>query len=913
MEFQIIDADYTHENEKPLIRLFGRGQDGESVCCFVPGFEPYFYVNADGELDELASLITGQFESVKKVEPVQKFEPIGYQKSKKPMLKVTVQSPRDMTEIRDDVANLPGVKAVYETDIQFRSRFLVDRGFCGMGWVSAEPSHDTENARDDWITCDKTITTPDVNIIESISNAPLRHLAFDIECLPVDGAMPTPETSAVIMISAAFEPAYKDQESIILVLKEIEGLGDNDGVEMFTDESKLLNRFFEIFQDYDPDIVAGYNINDFDVPYITDRVKILNESGMSIKSTIGRDGRQMSYRKIGNFTRVSMPGRVVVDALPLVKRQYSLKRYTLRNVAKELLDREKLDVEVTQMVEYWEDDGEKIKKFVDYARRDSELALDLILKLQLLDKYVALAQVSGTLLQEVVDGGQTSMVENLMLREFGKRDRVIPTRPNDATSSFRSKQSESLKGGEVLDPRKGLLEDVVILDYKSLYPTIMMAYNLCYTSVVGNDRPDGEIIKPPSGGEFVSADVSKGIVPSILEDLLNRRTETKKRMRDAASDEEYRVLDATQLALKILLNSFYGYSGYVRARLYSMQLANAVTGFGRQNILNTRTLVNDTIHNIILHDNKAYLTEEIESSQVLDTDKTITLSVVYGDTDSVFVQCSSEDGIEITLEDAELVGNKISGIVTDSLPDPMELEFESIAKRALFVAKKRYAIWVFERDGDGWSDKIKVKGMETVRRDWCELTSKTLSDVLEMVLKEGAIDRAVEYVRNIVDKVRNIDVQKDTDIIDNLTLTRQFSKKKESYKNRQPHITVVEKIKARTGISPPIGERIPFVIISDRGLFVDRAEDPDYVRENNIPLDVDYYIKKQILPPVERILGVFGVDMASLDYDSKQKGLFDFTSTPSDGKVVRNVVKNEGGGKGSGLKKEKPQSSLFDF
>ena len=909
MDFQIIDADYTHENEKPIIRLFGRGRDGKSVCCFVPGFEPYFYVNAEGEMDELVTLIKGQFESVKKVEMAQKFEPIGYQKSKKPMLKVTTQSPKNVPEIRDDIANLPGVKEIYETDILFRSRFLVDRGFCGMGWVSAEPSQDAENMRRDWITCNKTITAPDVRSIESISNAPMKHLAFDIECLPVDGAMPTPETSAIIMISVSFEPAYKGHESIILVLKHIEGMDDD--VEMFSDESKLLNRFFEIFQDYDPDIVAGYNINDFDVPYITDRVKLLNESGMSIKSTIGRDGRQMSYRKIGNFTRVSMPGRVVVDALPLVKRQYSLKRYTLRNVAKELLDREKLDVEVTQMVEYWEDDGEKIRKFVDYARRDSELALDLILKLQLLDKYVALAQVSGALLQEVVDGGQTSMIDNLMLREFGKRDRVIPTRPNDATCSFRSKQSESLKGGEVLDPRKGLLEDVVILDYKSLYPTIMMAYNLCYTSVVEHDRPDGETIKPPSGGEFVSAGVSKGIVPSILEDLLNRRTETKKRMRDAKSDEEHRVLDATQLALKILLNSFYGYSGYVRARLYSMQLANAVTGFGRQNILNTRTLVNDTIHNIILHNNKAYLTDEIEPSQVSDTDKIITLSVVYGDTDSVFVQCSSND--EIMLEDAELVGNKISGIVSDSLPDPMELEFESIAKRALFVAKKRYAIWVFERDGDGWSDEIKVKGMETVRRDWCELTSKTLSTVLEMVLKEGAVDRAVEYVRGIVDRVRNIDVQKDTDMIDNLTLTRQFSKKKESYKNKQPHITVVEKIKARTGISPPIGERIPFVIIADRGLFVDRAEDPEYVRENNIPLDVDYYIKKQILPPVERILGVFGVDMASLDYDSKQKGLFDFTSTPSDGKVVRNVVKNEGEEKGSVSKKEKPQSSLFDF
>lgn len=96
-------------------------------------------------------------------------------------------------------------------------------------------------------------------------------------------------------------------------------------------------------------------------------------------------------------------------------------------------------------------------------------------------------------------------------------------------------------------------------------------------------------------------------------------------------------------------------------------------------------------------------------------------------------------------------------------------------------------------------------------------------------------------------------------------------------------------------------------------LFVDHAEDSDYVRENNIPLDVDNYIKKQILPPVEWIFGVFGVDMVSLDYDLKQKGLFDFTSASLDGKVVRNVVKNEAKESGSSLKKEKPQSSLFDF
>ena len=206
----------------------------------------------------------------------------------------------------------------------------------------------------------------------------------------------------------------------------------------------------------------------------------------------------------------------------------------------------------------------------------------------------------------------------------------------------------------------------------------------------------------------------------------------------------------------------------------------------------------------------------------------------------------------------------------------MELEFEAIAKRALLIAKKRYALWLFEPKNSGWESKIKVKGMETVRRDWCELTSITLNTVLELVLIEGDVDKAVEHVRKVVSDVRNLDPEKDAEIIESLVLTRTLTRKTDSYKNKQPHLTVAENLKKRTGIIPSIGTRIPFVIVAGKGLFVDRAEDPDYVREHNVPIDVDYYIKKQILPPVERILGVFGVEMSSLDFDSKQKGLFDF-------------------------------------
>ena len=862
MEFQIIDADYTLDNGKPVVRLFGRDPDGQSVCCFVPDFEPYFHVQAasiEGLIENLRDI-----PEIRRTEIVEKYEPIGYQEHPTTMLKVVVGKPKDVPAIRDEVKGY--ADQMYETDIMFKNRFMIDQGISGMGWVSAS---DKVDAPQPAVSSDVVVTSQ-VSPVEIAPNAPLRYLAFDIECL-VDGGMPTPDHSPIIMISLAFRPDYTG-ETLVLVAKKADGNGaDGDGIESFDDEAGMLNRFFEIVRDYDPDVILGYNSNEFDFPYITKRVEVLEARGEKLRADIGRDDRAVFCRKIGNTTRVNVTGRIVADVLPLIRREYSIKQYTLKNVAQTLLDIEKFDVSVRQMAEYWNDDGEKLAEFIEYARRDAVLALRLLLDLRLLDKYVALAQVSGALFQDVLYGGQSSMVENLLLREFGKRNRVIPPKP---VHEGRYNAPDELKGGAVLEPVRGLQKDAVVLDYKSLYPTIMMAHNLCYSTVItgnntntnaGSDSDSDSktrvqgTIRAPSGGEFVPAEVYQGIVPGILEDLLDRRTETKKLMRSADGDE-YVVLNATQNALKILLNSFYGYSGYARARLYSLVLANAVTSFGRKNIIDTKDLIDKTIKTVRLPDGHEFA-----------------LSVIYGDTDSVFVRITSQNG-EISLDDAESIGKMVAAMVSEKLPDPMELEFESIARRAIFIAKKRYALWVFEKTGagDGWKDSIKVKGMETVRRDWCGLTSKTLNKVLELVLKDGRVEESVEYVRGVVDRVRNLDVRTDSGIMDELILTRKYNKKEESYKSKQPHITVVEKIRQRGGAVPSIGDRVPFVIVAGKGQFVDSAEDPEYVREHNLSLDVDYYIKKQIWPPVERILREFGVDYGTLNDGSRQKGLYGF-------------------------------------
>jgi len=853
MIFQILDADYTYSDKKPVVRLYGRDGSGNSVCCMVPEFEPYFYAKAP---PEMAGILQEKFkEHIKKIEQVSRFEPIGYFKNKTVMLKITLFDPKGVPVIRDDVRKM--VEEIYETDILFRNRYMVDNGLGGMGWANVEPEG-TLNSNE--VLSTVKIISKNVVPVDILKNAPLRHLAFDIECLPLHGAMPVPETSPIILLSLAFAPDFNGKKTIVLVGKDTNIAGD---FESCGSEEGMLRRFFEIIKDFDPDILVGYNSNSFDIPYIVDRVNILNKKGARIDSIAGRDGRTLYYRKIGNVTRVSVMGRIAVDVLPLLRKEFSLKQYTLRNAAKELLGTEKLDIPILEMEDYWKDNGEKLSKFIEYARRDSELALLFLLKLRLIDKYIALARVSGTLLQDILDGGQTQMVENLILREYMKHDRVLPARPTGEVSGERYDEGEELAGAEVLPPKKGLLENIVILDYKSLYPTIMMAHNLCYTTEVVGEMPQ-DVVKTPNGGVFVSRNIVKGIVPSILEDLLDRRQQTRAKM-NAADEDDKRVLDATQLALKILLNSFYGYSGYTRARLYSLTLAGAVTSFGRENILRTKDLIENDIKEIILMNGKAVVKDEGVGG------KHIGLSVVYGDTDSVFVHLLEK---EITFDEAQLVGNSIANTVTDSLVKPMELVFDSYAKRAIFLAKKRYALLVQEKTARGIKEKIKVKGMETVRRDWCEITTKTIEKVLELVLKEAKVDEAVLLVKNTINEIKSIDAT--SPFFDSLILTRQYTKSIGSYKNKQPL--------QKRGIISNVGDRIPFVIIAGNAMFVERAEDPEYAKKKNLPIDVDYYINKQILPPVERILSDFGVTREMLrglgernvQAETKQKQLFEY-------------------------------------
>jgi DNA polymerase I len=896
MIFQILDANYAYDNQRnPLVQLFGTTPEGKSVTCRVAGFRPYFYAGVEeGRLKDAARELASWGLAVEETE---RFEPIGFQAVPRKMLKITTNDPKEVRSLREKVKEVAGVKAVYETDILFKNRFLIDRSLGGMAWVDAPLPEWAAGAAPAGPGSLPLVNAESLHPAAHEANAPLRFMSFDIECLPDQGEMPRAEKSPVILISMAFEPAYQGNWDLVLVGKNIDCLRPD--TRACQDEYDLLAQFFAIIRDFNPDILAGYNSNEFDFPYLQERAR-----QMHAEARVGRDGSSWYIRKIVSRTDVSITGRVVVDLLPIIRSTYSLKQYTLRNAAAELLKMEKYDVDPKEIETLWAESGEGLRRFISYSRRDAVLAMRMLLDLRLMDKYTALSRASGSLLQDIVNGGQSGMVENLLLRRFRERRRVVPPKPDAGVSDERYVENEDLKGGAVLVPEKGLVEDVVILDYKSLYPTIMMAHNLCYSTVLRESSPSGEdaakangcdIITAPSGGRFVSPQVSPGIMPAVLRELLDERTATKRLMKKA-SDEERRFLDAKQYAMKILLNSFYGYSGYARARLYSLALANAVTSFGRENILRTKKII-DEIGSVYVMDGEVVFKDALPFGKAAE--KCFDLSVVYGDTDSVFVRLRpSGPGSEaVSLEDAGLIGRKIAQTVTASLPEPMELVFEAFARRGIFLAKKRYALWVFEPAGEGWKDSIKVRGMETVRRDWCDLTSRTLKTCLELVLKEGKVDEAAEHVRSVVLHLQNLNLSQNPGILQELTLTRRYTKSCSSYRNKQPHIQLVEKIKERGGTVPGVGDRVPFVIVQskrgkkNRELFVNRAEDPAYVLEKNIPLDTDYYVEKQILPPLLRIFESFGVTKDRLCAGRGQSNLFSFTEAH----------------------KEQKQKSLFDF
>ncbi len=836
MKIQILDVDYKMVNSHPVVRIFGKTEEGEPVCVLDNDFRPYFYChpeNTNGSKDEILELIEEEFSgAVEKIEEVEKYSPIKYDPEKKKILKIVLRNPSHVREMREYLRDKPPVKDLYETDILYKYRYLIDHDSGGMRWVEVDGKYvDT-----DVVDC-KAIEAESIEPLDMKKNVDLRYLSFDIECIAQEeGRMVDAKKDPIVLISCSFQPEYKGNKNMVLVAKPGSTTGRH-----FSDEKEMLEEFLEILDDFDPDVITGYNVEDFDLSYLLERL-----DKHDLKKNFGRCEKNVYANKYGNNTDIKIVGRIVADPYIILKNDvyHRMMRYDLDTVSEELLGENKEDVEYDEMKELWRSSGKDLQRFVDYCEKDAELALSLLTEKSLLDKFFELAKTSRLVLNDCF-GGQTQRVSNMLLYEFKQRDFVFPEKPTGDEMERRNerRQKEALKGGLVLEPEKGLHTDycISVLDFKSLYPSIMSTYNICPTTLVESLEEYGltedDVHEAPAGGYFVKEEKRKGILAKTVEDLIDARSEVKKEMakaKDEGDMDEYNRLDAKQLAIKIMTNSFYGYTGYYRTRLYRLEIANAITAWGRETIEKTEKMIEDEF---------GYRT-------------------VYGDTDSVMIDAETKN-----LDKAHKISQDVSEFITEKLPGRLILEPEKIYRSFLILTKKRYAGWAFEKSGDEWEEKIDMKGIETVRRDWPSIVSKTMEEVIDIILKEGDINKAIEHVQTVAERLSKGDVP-----LEELAVVKSITKRLDRYDGVLPHIELAKKIKRRDPANPPSpGDRIPYVIIKGNQMLSKRVEHPDYIKEKGLDVDSSYYINSQLLPPLERIFEVIGVDKQELLGGGRQK------------------------------------------
>ena len=824
VKFQLLDSDYVFLNGKPVVRLFGRAEDGKSICVFYNKFLPYFYVLPQkGKMDGVKKYIEKNFKDILvKMETVEKFLPIGYQEKTTKILKITLNNPAKTPFIRDNLKEKKFVQQIFEADILFKYRFMADNNLFGMSWYEAEGTYTQTKS----VKTDKKFTAKKFKEIKKEGNMKFRYLSFDIETFASGGGFPDPEKEPIIIISMFFYPSFKNKNTLVIAAKKVRKYDDD--IIGFSSEKEMLKEFVDIVNKFDPDIILGYNTNNFDLPFVNTRLKKNN-----VSRTLGRCGQKpMMISTFMNRSKAIIPGRVSVDIYALVKEAANkfglfkgLKRYGLSDVSQQVLGETKVDVAHSEINKYWNDNGEKLGKLLDYSRKDAELPIKILFKKNMIDKFIEISKVSGINLQDCLDRGETERIDNILLREFNKRGFVIPCKPDNAEVSRRNaeRRGSGLKGAFVLDPVVGFHDTcVAYLDFKSMYPSIVISYNICPTTLLTGKKDNIKFKETPFGSKFVTEDIRKGIFPEILDYLLETRSKVKKEMKAAKNDSKKNILYSKQYAFKTVANAFYGYSGYVRARFYVLDIASGVTSVGRHMIRTTRDIV---------HTKTPY-------------------KVVYGDTDSVMVKLKTKD-----LKEAFKIGDEVSGIINDEINHILHIKIDSIFKTVILLAKKRYAAWNFEPMKDGWDESILTKGIETVRRDWCDLVSETLNKVLNTILKEQDVKKSVKIVKEIVNDI---------------------SRSLKNYKGIQPHVELAKKMKKRDPSSAPgVGDRVGYVIVKGLEMISKRAEDPEYIKKNKIPIDSKYYIESQLLPPLERVFDALKVSKSELTGVGKQLGLFE--------------------------------------
>ena len=795
MRLQVFDVDYRTD---PLrIRLFGKNSEGVFKL-LDRKFRPYFYAVPEEDTGEIEKdLEEKDFTSDKREDlEIIDFEVVEVKDGLESIdvVKVYVGVPATITKLKNELWDLESVSHCREFDISFYRRYLIDKELRPGSWVEIEGDHQESEK---FVS---EIEVQDIRPLESSEDLQWKSLAFDLEVIDED------------IVMASF---YSEKFRKVLSLKDT----DLEFVEEVEDQAEMLERFIEIVEDQKADILLGYNTDEFDFDILRDKA---DETGVTL--ALGRNGERMKFNRRGRFKGARIKGRMHLDLYPFVTHVLApgidSETLDLDSVAQEMLGKEKDDLSWSEMKQIWREKGD-IEKFAEYALKDSELTYQL--GEQISPQILELSKITGLIPFDTCRLTYGQLTENYLLREAYSRNMLSRNRPSQKKRSKRDRE-QAYTGGFVYTPEEGLYDNVAVFDFRSLYPTVMVAHNIS-PEMLGVEACEDEFIIDELDYSFCQDE--QGFFPELVENLVSSRYSIKEKMKNMEEgSEKYSSLYSRQQAQKILANSFYGYLGYSGARWYSREAAEATTYLGRK-----------------------YIQDTIETAEEMG------FEMVYGDTDSVMLRKDSiEESMDGFLEE-----------VNSQLPKFMELEFEGLFKRGFFTskdsgegAKKKYAL-IDEKAN------LKITGFEQVRRDWSPIAKKTQKKVLRKVL-EDRIDEAAEEVKTTIEALNsgNVDVE-------DLKIYTTLTKPPEEYGSTAPHVEAVKKAEKR-GDSIEAETTVDYVITRGGKSISDKAELTKYA-EN---YDAEYYIENQVIPVALRVLKVFGYTKDELKGKGRQSGLGQF-------------------------------------
>ncbi|MEA3378918.1 MAG: DNA polymerase II [Nanoarchaeota archaeon] len=761
----IVYPTYRIINSKPYVCLFGKLENGQTFVSF-NHFRPYFYIKKT-DLKKAKKLENFEYEKIN----FKNFE--GQE-----VIKIILNVPKEVPKIREafESKNIE----CYEADIRFVYRYLIDNNIKGAIEIEGDYESNEEIDR----------VYKDSKIKPSKFIPKLKLLSLDIE---------TDIKGREIYCIGLYSKDYK--KVIINSKKKIKNAISCNS------EEEVLIRFYDEFKKIDPDIVTGWNLIDFDLRVIRNRFK-----KYGLPFTFGRDNTQSRLKIFSDFFRASVAtftGRMVLDGIELLKSSFiRLNSYKLDNAAEIYLGEKKLLQFKDKASEITELFKKNPKTLAEYNQKDAELAYRILIKTKALDLTMQRSLLTGMPMNRV--SATIATLDQLYLMEARQKKVVAPSR------NFMTKDKKA-KGGFVMEPKPGIHDYIIVLDFKSLYPSIIRTFNIDPASY--SPKCQGKVIKAPNGACFKNED---GILPSIIQKLWAARDLAKKEGNELA-----------RYAIKIHMNSFYGALANPHCRFFSLDITNAITHFGQHLIKKTA--------------------EEI---------KKLGYDVIYADTDSNFIVTKAKN-----LKSADKIGLELEKEINDfyamhikkkyNRKSFLHIEYEKCYSKFLMPrirgkstgAKKRYA-GLLNING---KEKIDVTGLEIVRSDWTELAKKFQMELLELVFHGKDVKKYIyKFAKNVLKGK-----------YDKLLVYRKSIRKSlaEYIKITPPHVKAARKLKHLEG------NVIKYIITTDG---------PEPLQEIKHPIDYQHYINKQLKPIADSILTFFDTDFEEVTKNSKQTSLLKF-------------------------------------